>query len=118
MSRVLGRASRWEEVELSRLLKQDEMALQGGSLYCRSALHSIGMEGIVLAAVLGDSKASIDDTLWRPQLVPVGRSALCTIHCRWNPYADSEAGTLSREIVEENVMKGQRLGRAHPGGEC
>jgi hypothetical protein len=61
MSRVLGRVLRWEEVELSKLLKQDEMILQGGSLCCRSALHSIGMEEIVLAAVLGDSKASTDD---------------------------------------------------------
>jgi hypothetical protein len=66
-SRVPGKVLRWEELELSRPLKQDEMNLPGGSLCCRSALHSTGMVGIELAAVLGDSEASIDDTPWRRQ---------------------------------------------------
>lgn len=108
----------WEEVELSKLLKQDEMILQGGSLSCRSALHSIGMEEIVLAAVLGDSKASIDDTPWRRQLVLLGHSSVCTIHCCRNPHADSEARISCRDIEEEFVMKEERRGMAHPGGEC
>ena len=65
MSRVLGRALHLAELELSRLLKQVEMSLQGGILYCRSASHSTDKVGIELAAVLGGSGASIDDTPWR-----------------------------------------------------
>jgi hypothetical protein len=82
------------------------MILQGGSLCSRSAWHSIGMEGIVLAAVLGDSEASIDDTPLRRQLELAGRSVPCTIHCCWNRSADLEAAVLSRGIVGEFVMKG------------
>jgi len=118
MSQFLGRVSRSEEVELSRLLKQDEMILQGGSLCCRSAWRSIGREEIVLVVVLGDSEASIDDTPLRRQLVLAGRSAPCTIHCCWDRFADLEAGILSRGIVEEFLMKGQRQGKAHPCGGC
>lgn len=63
---------RWGEVELSRLLKQDEQLLPGSSPYCRSASHSIDMVGIELAVVLGDSKALIDDKPLRRQFVRAG----------------------------------------------
>jgi len=114
-SRVLGRVLHLAEVELSKLLKQVEMGLQGGNLYCRSALHSIDQVGIELAAVLGGSRASTDDTPWRRQLVRVDHFELCTIHCYWNRYADSGARALPRDIAEEFVMKGSGQGRARRG---
>jgi hypothetical protein len=118
MSQALGRVSRWGEVELNRLLKQDEMILQGGSLCCRSALHSTGMAGIELAAVLGDSKASIDDMPLRRQLERVGHRVLCRTHWCRNRYADSEARIWPRNTAEEFVMKGASQGRARRGGGC
>jgi hypothetical protein len=117
MSRVPGRVSCWEEVELNRLLKQDEMNRQGGRLCCRSALHSTDMVGTELAVVLGDSRAaSIDDTPLRLQLVRAGHFVLCTIHCHWNRYADLEARTSPRDIAEEFVMTAACQGRVHRGG--
>jgi hypothetical protein len=71
-SRALEWVSRWGEVELSRLLKQDEKLLQGSSPCCHSASHSIDMVGIELAVVLGDSEALIDDTPWGRQFVRAG----------------------------------------------
>lgn len=110
-SRALERGSRWEEVELSRLLKQDEKLLQGSSPCCRSASHSTDMVGIELAVVLGDSKALIDDTPLRRQLVRAG-------HCCSNRYADSATRILPRDTAEEFATKGGCQRRVHRGGGC
>lgn len=117
MSRVPGRVSCSEEVELNRLLKQDEMNRQGGSLCCRSALHSADMVGTELAVVLGDSgAASIGDSALRLQLVRADHFVLWTIHCHWNRTAYLEARTFPRDIAEEFVMKAASQGRVHRGG--
>jgi len=47
---------------------------QGDILCCRFALHLIGMEEIVLAAVLDGLEACSVDTPSRRLLVPTGRS--------------------------------------------
>jgi hypothetical protein len=117
MTQVPGKVSHGEEVELNILLKQDEMIPQGGSLCCRSALHSTDMVGTELAAELGGLTAAwIDDTPLRRQLVQADHYVPCTIHCHWNLEKDSKARTFPRDIAEEFVMTVSGQGKVHRGG--
>jgi hypothetical protein len=54
MNQAPARALHWEEVALNIHLKQGESKLQGGVLYCHSALRLLDMEEIVPAVVLDD----------------------------------------------------------------
>ena len=105
MSQVLGRARCSEEVEQNILLKQVELSQQGGSLYHRSALHSIDMEEIVLAPGPDDSTASTGDRPLQRLLELRGRSAPCRIRCCWNRMVDSAAAFSPRDIGENFAMR-------------
>lgn len=54
MNQAPVRVLHWEEVVLNIHLKQGESKLQGGALYCHSALRLLDMEEIVPAVVLDD----------------------------------------------------------------
>lgn len=71
----------------SRRLKRVLKFLEEGTLDCRSALHSTGMEETVLAAVPGDSRAS---TAYKPSSLQPGlvdRFVSFLLRCR-SPNVD------------------------------